>query len=127
MSPGQKDWKGIAAIVGSVLAVVGFLWNKAEGCSDRLRNQSVQAASYDALGSKVDALYSRVAALEQVLQLLPTLFKARAADASRIVTRIPRAVVGGRSTARAVPAFAAARVQGDTGQGRINSLEEGLN
>ena len=28
-----RDWKGLAAMLGAALAVLGFFWNKAEGCA----------------------------------------------------------------------------------------------
>lgn len=84
----KTDWKGIAALIGALLAVLGFFWNKAEGCYDRAHNQTVQAASYDALGGKVEALYVRVAVLEEVLRMLPGLFTKKAPMAEKMVSTL---------------------------------------
>jgi hypothetical protein len=86
--PKRPDWKGLSALIGAGLAVAGFVWNKAEGCMDRAVNQQVQAASYEALASKVDALYGRLDRLEGAVLQLPTLFTKRKADARRLVAPV---------------------------------------
>lgn len=80
-----RDWKGIAALVTALVAAAGFVWNKAEGCYDRVHNQAVQAASYEATAGKIEDLYVRVATLEHVMHLLPSLFNKKAADAEKLV------------------------------------------
>ena len=80
-----RDWKGIAALVTALVAAAGFVWNKAEGCYDRAHNQSIQAASYEATAGKIEDLYVRLGALEHVIQMLPSLFTKKAADAEKLV------------------------------------------
>lgn len=39
-----RDWKGLAAMLGAALAVLGFFWNKAEGCAQADHSDRVQKA-----------------------------------------------------------------------------------
>lgn len=82
------DWKGIATLITALLAVLGFFWNKIDGCAQATRVDAVQAASYDTLGAKLGELTERVSALEQALVRLPELFKAKQAEAAKLVSTV---------------------------------------
>jgi hypothetical protein len=86
----NPDWKGIAALIGALLAVAGFVWNKAEGCAQANRSDRVQAASYDAVAQSVGALSERVSALEQAMIKLPGLFTKKQAEAEKAVSSVKR-------------------------------------
>lgn len=70
LSPGKQDWKGLAALVTALLAVLGFVWNKVESCSSQKQADSVQAESYNELASKVAVLSARVDSLNDWVKLL---------------------------------------------------------
>jgi len=87
------DWKNISVAVTACLAVAGFVWNKAEGCVDRMNNRAVQEASYKALAGKVDTLFGRMERVEQALIALPSLFDKKRPDAKRLVEPMSAATI----------------------------------
>jgi hypothetical protein len=88
--PKRWDWKGLATLITALLAVLGFFWNKAEGCSQANQSSKVQQVSYEALAAKLDGLYDRVGTIEQVVRLLPALFSKKQADAEKMVSSLPK-------------------------------------
>ena len=69
----RYDWKGYAAFATALLAVLGFFWNKAEGCMDRQQTNAVQQASYDQLAKRLDEVYVKVAVMEKMVDTIPIL------------------------------------------------------
>lgn len=61
----SRNWQGIAALVTALLAVAGFLWNKAEAYLDRASATEVQRVSYDTLAATLQDLALRIAVLER--------------------------------------------------------------
>ena len=85
----RTDWKGLAVMITAVVGALGFFWNAGKGCYDAGQTQATQAASYDALAGKVEALYVRIGVLEEVLRMLPSLFTKKAPEAERMVGALP--------------------------------------
>lgn len=84
------DWKGIAAMIGAVLAVLGFFWNKFEAWHIQESTAQVQQVSYEKLAEKLDTLYVKVAALEHVVQLMPSLLSQKAEKIDKAVKSVEK-------------------------------------
>ena len=84
----RTDWKGIAVMITAIVGALGFCWNAGKGCYDQGKTQAVQSASYEVLAGKVEGLYARVATLEAVLRMLPSLFQKNAPMAEKMVSTL---------------------------------------
>lgn len=68
--PEKRDWKGLAAIITALLAVLGFAWNKVEGCAEQVRSNKVQAESYNELATKVAVLSAQLDSLNDWVKMM---------------------------------------------------------